>query len=115
MNEHDESDNLEWLDEFEAMANEELVDGSACTQVHPIMEQWLEELLQGDPPESRESVWQAMSCLTTETLYKLTPDEILDVLQEHLDEDEVSTWIETLLLVGRSFQIALDNGRLDDL
>ncbi|GAB4575438.1 MAG: hypothetical protein Kow0077_26910 [Anaerolineae bacterium] len=106
---------LEWLDEFEELANLQLTEGTACTQVHPIVERWLESLLAGDPPESRDSVWQAMSCLTTEVLYKLTPETILDALENQVDEEEVAMWLESVLLVGRAFQMALDRGDLDDL
>lgn len=115
MDERDNPQEPEWLEEFQALANEQLGDGSACVQVHPIIEKWLEELLDGDPPEARDSVWQAMACLTTEVIYKVTPENILEVLQENFEEEEVATWLETVLLVGRAFQIALDNGRLDDL
>jgi hypothetical protein len=105
----------DWLEEFEILANTELTEGTACTQVHPIVEVWLEELLAGDPPDGRDSVWQAMSCLTTEVIDKITPDDILDVLQQNFEHEEVAAWLESVLLVGRAFQIALDNGRLDDL
>ncbi|MFC1959103.1 hypothetical protein ACFLYO_00180 [Chloroflexota bacterium] len=111
----DSSESPEWLDEFEDLANEQLDDGSACAQVHPIVEQWLDGLLEGDPPDSRDAVWQAMSCLTTEILYKLTPDNVLDVVQQNLDEDEFSAWLESVVLVGRAFQLSLSNGELDDL
>ncbi len=110
-----DSRKLEWLDEFEELANEELSEGSACAQVHPIMERWLDELLENDPPDSRDAVWQAMSCLTTEILFKLTPDNILEVLEEHFEEDEIATWLESVVLIGRAFQKSLDNGELDDL
>ena len=115
MDERDNTSDPDWLEEFQALANSELSDGSACAQVHPIVERWLDELLEGDPPESRDSVWQALSCLTTEVIYKLTPENILDLLQEHFEEDEIATWLESVLLVGRAFQIALNDGRLDDL
>lgn len=115
MDEKNNSKDMHWLDEFQSLANDALPEGSACAQVHPIVEEWLDELLEGDPPDSRDSVWQAMSCLTTEVIYKLTPENILEVLQEHFEEDEIATWLESLLLVGRAFQIALDEGRLDDL
>jgi len=105
----------EWLEEFQLLANEQLNEGSACIQVHPIIEKWLEEVLAAEPPESRDSVWQAMACLTTEIIYRLTPEHILTVLQENFEEEEVATWLESIVLIGRAFQIALDNGRLDDL
>jgi hypothetical protein len=109
------SQDPEWLEEFQQLADETLGHGSSCEQVHPIVEQWLDELLAGEPPSSRDSVLQAMSCLTTEMIYKLTPEDILMVLQEYFEEDEVATWLEGILWVGRAFQIALENGRLDDL
>ena len=115
MDERDIPQGPEWLEEFQILADEQLGEGSACTQVHPLVEQWLQELLEGDPPRSRDAVWQAMACLTTELIYKVTPDNILDVLQEHFEEEEIATWLESVLLIGRAFQMALESGRLDDL
>jgi hypothetical protein len=114
-NQDEQRGNMDWLDEFEELANAELTEGSACAQIHPIIEAWLDELLENDPPDSRDSVWQAMSCLSTEILDKLTPESILDELEDTVDEDEVATWVQSILLVGRAFQTALDSGRLDDL
>jgi hypothetical protein len=111
----DDTGKLEWLEEFENLANLELTEGSACAQVHPIVERWLDGLLENDPPESRDAVWQAMSCLSTEVLFKLTPDNILEVLERDFEEEEVMTWLESVVLIGRAFQLALDNGELDDL
>lgn len=115
MDERDNTQDPEWLEEFQLLADEQLGEGSACDQVHPIVEQWLAELLENDPPASRDAVLQAMACLTSEIIFKVTPDNILDILQEHLEEEEVSTWLESVVLIGRAFQMALDSGRLDDL
>ncbi|HEX3054358.1 MAG TPA: hypothetical protein VHP83_27120 [Aggregatilineaceae bacterium] len=104
----------EWLDEFENLANEQLDDGSACEQIHPIVASWYEEVMSGDPPESRDSVWQALRCLTTEVLGDMPP-EIADMLEGKELDEELSDWITEVLLVGRAFQLALDKGRLDDL
>ncbi len=107
-------DDPRWLDEFEELANRKLKDGSSCEQVHPIIEHWFHQLLEGEPPASRDSVVQAMACLSTEVLYN-TPDDILNPLLEHIGEDQMVTWIEHILLVGRAFEIALRTGDLDDL
>lgn len=103
-----------WLDEFQDLANRELGDGPSCDQVHPVIERWFTKLMEGEPPDSRPSIIQAMACLSTEVLYN-TPAELLDVMMEHVDEDELSLWIEHILLIGRAFEIALKNGDLDDL
>ena len=104
-----------WLDEFEDLAEEQLGDGSACKQVHPIIEKWYQEWLDDDDePEVRSSVEQAMSCLTTEIVSN-TPDAILNALLENCDEDEVLDWVQNILATGKAFQTALDNGNLDDL
>jgi hypothetical protein len=108
------SDNPQWLDEFEDLANRELEEGSSCEQVHPIVERWFQNLMEGDPPESRDSVMQAMACLSTEILYN-SPDEFIETLVEHMGEDDLAMWIEHILLIGRAFEIALRNGDLDDL
>ncbi len=115
MEERKDPPDLDWLQEFQELADEQLGDGSACAQVHPIIEKWLNELLEGDPPDSRDSVWQAMACLTTEIMHKATPEDLLEVLQKNFDEEEVMAWVEGVLLIGRAFQMALDQGRLDDL
>ncbi|MEZ4671767.1 MAG: hypothetical protein R3E39_28010 [Anaerolineae bacterium] len=54
-------DDPRWLDEFEELANRQLEDGSSCDQVHPIIERWFANLMQGEPPTSRASIQQAMS------------------------------------------------------
>lgn len=115
MTDQNNSNRPDWLDEFEELANDQLKDGDACAQVHPIIETWLDKLLEDDPPESRDAVWQAMSCLTTEIIYRMTPENILDVLENNLDEDEVAMWLESVVLIGRAFQQSLENGELDDL
>jgi len=104
----------DWLEEIERFANEQLDDGSACEQVHPIVAAWYRELMAGDPPEARDSVWQALQCLTTEVLNDI-PLSLVEVLApKELDED-LADWVTEILLVGRAFQLALDRGRLDDL
>jgi hypothetical protein len=37
------------------------------------------------------------------------------VLSEAVDEDEVALWLQEILMIGRAFERALQNGRLDDL
>ncbi len=109
-----EDNDLSWLDDFEQMADEELGDGSACEQIHPIVERWLQEWLEGDIPAPRSSVSQALACLATEIVNN-APEQVLSTLTEHCDEEEVMQWIQNILMTGQAFQEALDNGRLDDL
>ncbi len=104
----------DWLKQIEDLANEQLGTGSSCEQVHPIIARWFDQLVESDPPESRDSVVQAISCLATEILYS-SPDNLIDPLLEHSDEDDVALWIEQMILIGRAFEIALRNGDLDDL
>lgn len=108
------SDDPEWLDEFQELADQQLGDGSSCEQVHPIVERWYEKTMQSEPPESRDAVMQAMACLTTEILYN-TPDNVLEAVLEHVSEDELAGWIEFVLMVGRAFESSLRSGELDDL
>jgi hypothetical protein len=108
------SDDPEWLDEFQELADQTLGDGSSCEQVHPIVERWYEKLMQREPPESRDAVLQAMACLSTEILYN-TPDDVLEAVLEHVSEDALAGWIEFVLMVGRAFESSLRNGELDDL
>ncbi len=104
----------EWLRHYEDLANEQLGIGSSCEQVHPLIARWFDQLMDSDPPESRDSVMQAMSCLATEVLFS-SPDHLIDPLLENADEDEVALWVEQLIMVGRAFEIALREGELDDL
>lgn len=117
MNDHPEHENSpDWLRPIEDLANEQLGDGhgSACDQVHPIVARWFEELMQGDPPPSRDAVQQAVSCLATEVYYS-TPEEVSEALENALDEEDVLLWVEQILLIGRAFEGALRSGELDDL
>jgi hypothetical protein len=104
----------EWLDEFQELANDQLDDGSSCEQIHPIVERWFSELIQGDPPPSRDSVMQAMACLATEILNS-SPEYLVESVVDEVGEDELAVWIEQILLIGRAFEIALRKGELDDL
>lgn len=103
-----------WLDEFEDLANRQLDDGSSCDQVHPVIEGWFNQLMESDPPTSRPSITQAMACLSTEVLHN-SPEELIEELLEHMDEDDLALWVEHILLIGRAFEIALRKGELDDL
>lgn len=108
-------DRLEWLDEFQELANELLNQGSAHDQIHPIVAKWYDEIMADDPPQSRDAVWQAMHCLTTEVLNDM-PEPLAAALTSPDDLAEaLNDWIIEVLLVGRAMQIALDSGRLDDL
>lgn len=108
------SEDPKWLDEFEDLANRELDEGSSCEQIHPIVERWFQRLMEGEPPQSRDSVMQAMACLSTEVLYN-SPDDLIESLMANMSEDDLTMWIEHILLVGRAFESALRNGELDDL
>ncbi|NLX08439.1 MAG: hypothetical protein GXY36_02165 [Chloroflexi bacterium] len=114
MSDNQDNQKPDWLDEFEDLANEKLGEGSACEQIHPIVAAWYQEVMAGDPPESRDAVWQAMQCLTTEVLNDI-PTSIAEALEDDNLQEELSDWVTELLLVGRAFQTALNNGRLDDL
>jgi len=110
----DKHERPDWLDEFEDLANDQLDEGSSCEQVHPLVAAWYTEVMAGDPPESRDSIWQAMHCLTTEVLESMPP-AVADAVAERGADEELANWVTEILLVGRAFQIALNNGRLDDL
>lgn len=108
-------DEPEWLQSFQELANQELGEGSACDQIHPIILRWFDALMSGEPSASRDSVMQAMSCLATEVLNS-SPDHLLDALFENVtEEDEIVLWVEQILLIGRAFEVALREGELDDL
>jgi hypothetical protein len=109
-----EDDNLHWLDEFADLADNTLGEGSACDQIHPIVERWLYEWLDSDMPTPRSSVSQALACLATEVLNN-APERIANTLTENCDEDDVLQWIQAVLITGQAFQSALDTGQLDDL
>jgi hypothetical protein len=114
MTDQQNSSQPDWLDEFEELANARLDQGSSCNQIHPIIAAWYKEVMAGEPPLSRNSVWQALHCLTTELLNNVPPF-LSDMLAEHNTEEEFAEWVTEVILVGRAFQMALDSGRLDDL
>jgi hypothetical protein len=109
-----ENNDPNWLDEFEQMADDKLGEGSACEQVHPIVERWLNEWLDSDITAPRSSVMQALACLATEIINN-APESIMEALENHCEEDEVYDWIQAILITGQAFQTALNEGRLDDL
>lgn len=107
----------DWLEEFEKLANDQLEEGTACRQVHPIIESWYRRLIEeSEPPESRDAVLQAIACLSTELVNDM-PDSLYDLIgaDNEEEQDELAFWIQEILMIGRAFQLALDNGELDDL
>lgn len=114
----DKDQRPEWLDDIETFANDqlgEIEDGAACKQIHPIMERWYERLMDGEPPESRDSVLQAIACLSTEVFLDM-PDNLFEAVMSADDEQmEIIYWIQEILTIGRAFQMSLDKGELDDL
>lgn len=104
----------DWLDEFQDLANRELGEGSACDQVHPIVERWYRQLMHHEPPASRDAVLQAMACLSTEIISD-APGDLLEEVLKHVDEESLAGWVEYVLMVGRAFESALRAGDLDDL
>ena len=107
-------DEPEWLEEFPQLADRELGAGSSCEQVHPIVQRWYQELLESEPPASRDSVLQAMACLSREILAE-APPAFFDRETGQMDDDQLAGWVEYILMVGRAFEIALHSGALDDL
>ena len=104
----------DWLDEFRDLANRELGEGSSCEQIHPIVERWYRGLAETEPPASRDSVLQAMACLSTEILYD-SPENVREEILKHVDEDTLAGWIEYVIMIGRAFEAGLRSGDLDDL
>jgi hypothetical protein len=110
----DDADGPDWLDEFRDLADRELGAGSSCEQVHPIVQQWYQQLLEREPPPARDSVLQAMACLSSEILAD-APPYLFEGNTGAAQEDQMAGWIEYILMVGRAFELALQNGELDDL
>jgi len=90
------------------------VEPSSCRQVHPIIAAWLSDWLSRTPPQARPSIQQAIACLSAEVLV-VTPPGLRKLFLEQCDADEVSEWIQDLLVIGQAFQRALDRGQFDDL
>jgi hypothetical protein len=110
-------DDPEWLNQFEEMANRtlgELDSDASCEQVHPVVESWYEKLMEGEPPPSRDSILQAMACLSTEIMNQI-PDDMFEQVVDVVGEDELAGWVEYVLMIGRAFEISLRNGEFDDI
>lgn len=110
-------DDPEWLNQFEEMANRtlgELDSDASCEQVHPVVEGWYEKLMEGEPPPSRDSILQAMACLSTEIMNQI-PDDMFEQVVDVVGEDELAGWVEYVLMIGRAFEISLRNGEFDDI
>jgi len=103
-----------WLSEFEDLANRELGTGSACEQVHPHVAAWYQKAHEAGPLASRDSIEQAMACLSTEVLNSI-PDGLFEKLMEIVDEDTLAAWVEYVLYIGRAFERSLNQGDFDDL
>lgn len=113
-NDRNDQNEPEWLDEFRELADRELGSGSSCEQVHPIVQRWYERLLEQEPPPARDSVLQAIACLSSEILADAPPD-LFEKDTDKVDDDQLAGWVEYILMVGRAFELALHNGELDDL
>ncbi|MGQ9910165.1 MAG: hypothetical protein ACUVS2_15170 [Candidatus Flexifilum sp.] len=103
-----------WLSEFEELANRELESGSSCEQVHPQVARWYEQAHRSGPLASRDSIQQAMACLSTEVLSTI-PDDLYEQLLTIVDEDTLAAWVEYVLYIGRAFEKSLERGDFDDL
>ncbi len=104
-----------WLHDLEEYADANLETGSSCDQVHPIVQQWHDHFLECEPPsDDRDSVCQAMSCLSTEVVHTI-PDTMLQAICELFNQDDLTAWVQYVLTVGRAFERGLNNGELDDL
>ncbi|MCS7070268.1 MAG: hypothetical protein NZM00_02105 [Anaerolinea sp.] len=103
-----------WLSEFEELANRELKGGSSCEQVHPQVARWYEQAHRSGPLKSRDSIQQAMACLSTEVLNTI-PDDLYEHLLKVVDEDSLAAWVEYVLYIGRAFERSLERGDFDDL
>ncbi|MBZ0306198.1 MAG: hypothetical protein K8I82_09035 [Anaerolineae bacterium] len=112
----DEQNDLNWLNEFEELAEEVLGEQETppCYQVHPLVSDWYEETFADEGLDLRSSVMQALACLVTEVMADM-PENIFNILAENVDEEEVAVWLHEILQVGRAFERALNTGRLDDL
>jgi hypothetical protein len=105
----------EWLEEFERFANQHLQGGSSCKQVHPIIERWYRQVMDSEPPETRDSVMQAIACLSTEIITDM-PEDIFDaIFSSDIEQVTLSQWVQEILMLGRVLQMALEKGDLDDL
>lgn len=104
----------DWLNEFEELANRELTGGPTCEQVHPVMERWYAQLMESEPPASRDAIMQAVSCLATEIVNN-APEDLVEAVLDEGDEDALANLVEYVLMIGRAFEIAVRRGEFDDL
>lgn len=111
-------DDPDWMGSLDDYANDQLSDleaNTSCEQIHPIIADWYRETLEKAPPAASSAVWQALSCLATEIIQDMQEDEELEGVIDLDTIEPLSLWIEDILTLGRALEVALRNGRLDDL
>jgi len=107
---------MAWLDAFERLANDVLGAEEAHTaaQIQTLVKDWYENTLSQENVETDDSLQQAIDCLTAEVMADM-PERFFQVLSKAVDDDEVSRWIYSILMLGRFFEQSLQESRLNDL
>jgi len=108
---------LDWLEEFERLADEVLSGRKTAPQlevIQPKIKAWYEATLDQDHPDERPTLNQALACLTTEIMTDM-PTSLFEALVDKVDDEDVADWILDILMLGRAFEKALQSGKLDEL
>ncbi|HLA43544.1 MAG TPA: hypothetical protein VJZ27_08925 [Aggregatilineales bacterium] len=115
-NQNHHNNRLAWLEAFESLANDVLSaeEDATAAQIQILVKNWYENTQFQENPETDETIQQAMLCLTSEVMADI-PERFFQVLSQTVDDEEVSRWIYSILMMGRFFEQSLQEGRLNDL
>jgi hypothetical protein len=108
---------LDWLEEFERLADEVLSGrklSPPLEHIQPRIKAWYEATLDQDHPDERPTLSQALACLATEIMTDM-PTSLFEALVDKVEDDTVADWILDILMLGRAFEKAVQNGTLDEL
>jgi len=109
------SNKLDWLDEFEHLANDILSESPTCD--HAVIERavktWYETILNEDYlMPAKQATTAAVASLATEVLTDM-PQCVYNKLQDDSSTPELVTWVQEILMLGRCLEHALHTKQLN--
>lgn len=106
--------NGDWFEEFTRLTDASLGSEPPRALYHPLVEQWYLEQLQFPPMPPPRNLADALYYLAADVL-NVAPPRISRALAQIADEQAIVEWVWGILETGRAFQVALQEGKFDDL